>query len=145
MAHLRCSSVTFAVLGLVLGCGSGGEETARSPSPEAADETAPRAESLAPPAGVVHAASRFAGGVVPGQIVVKYRETVEGCAHCVARSGQAFRAHTRDRSGSLDALHAALEVRSVEPVFRGETEEQALRTDLGLDVLPIAALEQKAA
>jgi subtilisin family serine protease len=56
-----------------------------------------------------------AGRVVPGRLVVKYRDAVDACAHCLLARGQPF--STVTGSESLDALHRDLDVRTARAVF----------------------------
>ncbi len=64
---------------------------------------------------------------VPGQLIVKYKDSVTECVHCLLKSGRRFRDATTDRSDSLDRLHAKYHVRETRGLFRTEGEEATLR------------------
>ena len=74
------------------------------------------------------------GAVVPGRLIVKYRATVDACAHCLLAHGKPFAAVTG--RGSLDALHQELGVRGARALFfrhhtdrRGRAAAWASRMD----------------
>jgi subtilisin family serine protease len=62
---------------------------------------------------------------VPGELIVKYRETVLQPVDRLLARGMSFRDATRDGGAALDALHARFGVRGARPVFRTATDEAA--------------------
>ncbi len=66
-----------------------------------------------------------------GQLIVKYKDSVTQCVHCLLKSKRAVILATTDRSDSLDQLHAKYQVRAAKPLFRSEAEEARL-SDTGL-------------
>lgn len=73
---------------------------------------------------------KFQGYTLPpgakGQLIVKYKDSVTECVHCVVKSKRSFEMITTDGSGSLDRLHSQYNVRAVRPIFRTEEEERKL-------------------
>ena len=63
---------------------------------------------------------------VQGQLIVKYKDSVTECVHCLLKSHKPFKAATTDASDSLDKLHAKYRVRAAKAVFRTEAEEGRL-------------------
>lgn len=58
--------------------------------------------------------------IVPGQVLVRFSDSVTVAAEALFRRGLPFRDGTADRSSSLDLLFQELGVREVLPVFRDE-------------------------
>ncbi|MBI3996753.1 MAG: S8 family serine peptidase [Candidatus Omnitrophica bacterium] len=83
---------------------------------------------------------------VPGQLIVKYRDSVTQCVHCLLkmrRSGVLQQA-TSDRSARFEQLHAQHRVISARPIFRTERAEAGLRARGGV-VFAQALAEQEQA
>ncbi len=66
-----------------------------------------------------------------GQLIVKYKDSVTECVHCLLKSKRAAQLATSDHSDSLDRLHVKYQVRAARPLFRSEAEEARL-SDTGL-------------
>src|SRR5262245_53080766 len=58
------------------------------------------------------------------RVVVKLRDSVTSCAHCLHKMGGSYSAHTVDQSNSLDSLFGADVAFSVLPVFRSADSEE---------------------
>jgi subtilisin family serine protease len=91
-----------------------------------------------------------AGGspVVPGRLIVKYRPSVDACAHCLLAHGKPF-AGVTGRS-SLDELHQALGVRGARALFfehhtqrRGRAAAWASRMDTVRASFPLRAARSR--
>lgn len=63
-----------------------------------------------------------------GQLIVKYKDSVTECVHCLLAAGRPFQQATTDHSDSLDKLHAKYQVQSAQPIFRSKLEETRLDT-----------------
>jgi len=63
---------------------------------------------------------------VPGQLIVKYKDVVQECVHCLLKQKKAFKEATADHNDSLDRLHAKYHVKRAKPIFRTEAEEDKL-------------------
>lgn len=53
----------------------------------------------------------------PGRVIVKFRESVTECAHCVMSAGRSFQSATADSSNSLDMIKAQLGVTAARSMF----------------------------
>ncbi|MBI2094523.1 MAG: S8 family serine peptidase [Candidatus Omnitrophica bacterium] len=62
---------------------------------------------------------------IPGRLIVKYKDTLTQCAHCLLRQGRSFQSALSDGSPSLDTLHRRFGVQSATPLFRRESSIQA--------------------
>jgi subtilisin family serine protease len=69
-----------------------------------------------------------------GQLIVKYRDSVTQCVHCLIKHGGSFQFATTDASGSLDELHQRYHVAAAKPLFRPEEKEARL----GSDAFPVS-------
>ncbi len=62
-----------------------------------------------------------------GQLIVKYKESVIQCVHCLLKARIAFRTATTDASDSLDRLDAKYQVKVAHPIFRTEADEAKIQ------------------
>ncbi len=58
-----------------------------------------------------------------GQLIVKYKNSVTECVHCLLKDKKPFKHATTDQSDSLDRLHAKHHVRAAKALFRSEADE----------------------
>ncbi|MDP3703313.1 MAG: S8 family serine peptidase, partial [Candidatus Omnitrophota bacterium] len=63
---------------------------------------------------------------VPGQLIVKYKDSVTESVASLVKHKKAFKLATTDSSDSLDKLHAKYQVKAANPIFRTEAEEAKL-------------------
>ena len=68
------------------------------------------------------AAARYA----PGQLIVKYRDSVTESVASLVTHKKAFKLATTDASNSLDRLHAKYQVKAAKAIFRTDAEEATL-------------------
>jgi len=83
-------------------------------------------ESTRPQAAAPATASKKLQAYVKGQIIVKYKDSVTECVHCLLNSKKAFKQATTDASDSLDRLHAKFNVKAARAIFRTDMEEQSI-------------------
>lgn len=84
-------------------------------------------QDTGPQAGIRIESGSSAGlSYAPGQMIVKYRDTVTQPVNRLIERGQSFQSATTDRSDSLDKLHKKYGVRSARPIFRTDVEEAFL-------------------
>jgi subtilisin family serine protease len=72
---------------------------------------------------------------VPGQIIVKYKDSVTLSVREAVKNRLKFKDITLDHSDSLDKLHEKFSVRKAKPVFRSEAEEEAISGPRSLPAL----------
>src|SRR3989338_6380871 len=60
---------------------------------------------------------------VPSQLIVKYKDSLPVCAHCLLRSRRNFSTALTDGAAFLDQLHQRYHVRRITPLFRTEAED----------------------
>ena len=61
---------------------------------------------------------------VAGELIVKFKESVTQCVHCLVRLKRPLTDATTDHADSLDRLLAKYHVRAARPLFRSEAAEQ---------------------
>jgi subtilisin family serine protease len=74
---------------------------------------------------------------VPGQIIVKYKDSVTLSVREAVKNRLKFKNITLDHSDSLDKLHEKYSVRKAKPVFRSETEEDSISGPKTLSALKL--------
>ncbi|MCI0606549.1 hypothetical protein L0156_26495 [bacterium] len=77
---------------------------------------------------------------VKGQLIVKYKDTVTACVHCLLKGHRHFKGVTTNANGSLDELNARYELESATPVFRTEEEEKGMIGAIAQ--IPVSLLRQ---
>ncbi len=61
---------------------------------------------------------------VKGQLIVKFKDSVTSCVHCLINNRRRFRSATTNGDDSLDVFHTNYEIISARPVFRTVEEER---------------------
>ncbi len=87
---------------------------------------------LVPVADGVHGGRRSRrdpGDLVGGRLIVKYRDSVDSCVHCLLARRELFAGAVADGGERFEELHRAHGVRSARPVFRLADEEARLFPD----------------
>ncbi|MBI3996171.1 MAG: S8 family serine peptidase [Candidatus Omnitrophica bacterium] len=59
----------------------------------------------------------------PERIIVKYKDSVTECVHCLLQTRRTLRSATTDASDSVDVLHVKYKVKAARPIFRSLSEE----------------------
>lgn len=113
-SQIRLRSLRAGVSGVVLAgwmLASASPAAGRPPQPNA-DVPPDGSRALRP---VRVGSDKPAPEVVPGRLLVRYRDSVDACAHCVLAAERPFATVTG--SDSLDRLHAELGVKSARPLL----------------------------
>ncbi|MBI3010337.1 MAG: S8 family serine peptidase [Candidatus Omnitrophica bacterium] len=79
----------------------------------------------------------------PGRLIVKYKDSVTKCVHCLLRQRQSLQSVLSDGSTSLDTLHKRYGVQAAWPLFRQEGQVQASSTTI-LSLSQLQSTEQQA-
>ena len=72
---------------------------------------------------------------VPGQIIVKYKETVTYSVREIIRQKMRFKDHVANDGSSLDRMHHKYGVKRAQPIFRTEAEEDSIIGQKDLNAL----------
>jgi len=110
-------------------------------SDDPADRAAADADSGASASS--HSPAAGSSSIVPGRLIVKYRDSVGACAHCLFAQRRAFARATADGSDSLDRLHGRLRVHGIRPLFRDEHAARGASRVGGSGLEPLGAMRAR--